>query len=157
MYKCPLIEEFIARIWYLQKQTFSWVKVTVLLFSTLTCCWPFCRGQIQILQTAASRIIYDGFEAQPPCIVNKKAYKFSREMPSVLQLEALPALNVLTNVFPDDSPNLRDIALYFFPSECTDRSFLIFLIFFHFPFSFWCDPCGQLWFKLLIVHVLNWM
>ncbi|BAT79690.1 hypothetical protein VIGAN_02261100 [Vigna angularis var. angularis] len=95
---------------------------------------PFCRGQIQILQTAASSIIYDGFEAQPPCIVNKKAYKLSREMPSVLQLESLPALNVLTDIFPDDSPNLQDIALYFFPSEHTDRSFLpIFLIF---SFSF---------------------
>ncbi|XP_052733147.1 uncharacterized protein LOC108330054 isoform X2 [Vigna angularis] len=82
---------------------------------------PFCRGQIQILQTAASSIIYDGFEAQPPCIVNKKAYKLSREMPSVLQLESLPALNVLTDIFPDDSPNLQDIALYFFPSEHTDR------------------------------------
>ncbi|XP_052733150.1 uncharacterized protein LOC108330054 isoform X5 [Vigna angularis] len=79
------------------------------------------RGQIQILQTAASSIIYDGFEAQPPCIVNKKAYKLSREMPSVLQLESLPALNVLTDIFPDDSPNLQDIALYFFPSEHTDR------------------------------------
>ncbi|KAK8465857.1 hypothetical protein PHAVU_009G191900 [Phaseolus vulgaris] len=79
------------------------------------------RGQIQILQTASSWILYDGFEAQPPCIVNKKAYKFSREMPSVLHLEAFPALNVLTNIFPDESPKLQDIALYFFPSECTDR------------------------------------
>ncbi|XP_027902752.1 uncharacterized protein LOC114162934 isoform X3 [Vigna unguiculata] len=79
------------------------------------------RGQIQILQAAASSIIYDGFEAQTPCMVNKKAYKLSREMPSVLQLESLPALNVLTDIFPDDSPNLQDIALYFFPSEHTDR------------------------------------
>ncbi|XP_027902751.1 uncharacterized protein LOC114162934 isoform X2 [Vigna unguiculata] len=95
------------------------------------------RGQIQILQAAASSIIYDGFEAQTPCMVNKKAYKLSREMPSVLQLESLPALNVLTDIFPDDSPNLQDIALYFFPSEHTDRSFLpIFLIFFIFLFLF---------------------
>ena len=77
-------------------------------------------------------------------------------MPSVLHLEAFPALNVLTNIFPDESPKLQDIALYFFPSECTDRSFLTyFLDLFHFPFSFWCVPCGKLWFKLLILHVLN--
>ncbi|CAJ1975421.1 unnamed protein product [Sphenostylis stenocarpa] len=79
------------------------------------------RGQIQILLTAQSSITFDGFEAQPPCIVNRKAYKFSREMPSVLQVESFPALNVLTDIFPDDSPNLQDIALYFFPSEDTDR------------------------------------
>lgn len=43
-------------------------------------------------------------------------------MPSVLQLELLPALNVLTDLFRDDSPKLEDIALYFFPSEHTERS-----------------------------------
>ncbi|KAK7411344.1 hypothetical protein VNO78_02777 [Psophocarpus tetragonolobus] len=77
------------------------------------------RGQIQILQTIK---IYDGFEAQPPCIINKKAYKFSREMPSVLQMESLPALNFLPDIFQDDSPKLQDIALYFFPSEPNERS-----------------------------------
>ncbi|TKY73311.1 hypothetical protein E2542_SST02063 [Spatholobus suberectus] len=83
---------------------------------------PAWRGQFQILLTAASSKFYDGFEAQPPCTVNRKAYKFSREMPSVLQLESLPAWNVLTDVFQDDSPKLQDIALYFFPSEHTERS-----------------------------------
>ncbi|KAK7411345.1 hypothetical protein VNO78_02778 [Psophocarpus tetragonolobus] len=80
---------------------------------------PTWRGQIQILQTIE---IYDGFEAQPPCIINKKAYKFSREMPSVLQMESLPALNFLPDIFQDDSPKLQDIALYFFPSEPNERS-----------------------------------
>lgn len=88
----------------------------------LPCSIPAWRGQFQILQTAASSEFYDGFEAQPPCIVNWKAYKFSREMPSILQLESLPALNVLTGIFQDDSPKLQDIALYFFPSEHTDNS-----------------------------------
>ncbi|KAJ1402790.1 hypothetical protein SESBI_27781 [Sesbania bispinosa] len=43
-------------------------------------------------------------------------------MPSVLQLESLPAMNVLTDVFGNDSPSLQDIALYFFPSDNTERS-----------------------------------
>ncbi|TKY73310.1 hypothetical protein E2542_SST02062 [Spatholobus suberectus] len=83
---------------------------------------PTWRGQFQILQTAASSEFYDGFEALPPCIVNRKAYKFSTQMPSVLQLELLPALNVLTDVFQDDSPKLQDIALYFIPLEHSERS-----------------------------------
>ncbi|KAG4392532.1 hypothetical protein GLYMA_04G163100v4 [Glycine max] len=83
--------------------------------------FPAWRGQFQILQTAVSSEFYDGLEAQPPCIVNKKAYKFSTEMPSVLQLESLPVLNALTDIFQDNSPRLQDIALYFFPSELTER------------------------------------
>ncbi|KAL5191509.1 hypothetical protein HKD37_04G010778 [Glycine soja] len=84
--------------------------------------FPAWRGQFQILQTAVSSEFYDGLEAKPPCIVNKKAYKFSTEMPSVLQLESLPVLNALTDIFQDNSPRLQDIALYFFPSELTERS-----------------------------------
>ncbi|XP_027339494.1 uncharacterized protein LOC113853193 [Abrus precatorius] len=83
---------------------------------------PTWRGQFQIFHDAASGKFYDGFEAQPPCIVNSKAYKFSSQMPSVLQLESLPVLNVLTDIFLDDYPSLQDIALYFFPSEHTERS-----------------------------------
>ncbi|KAG4390013.1 hypothetical protein AAZX31_06G192800 [Glycine max] len=83
---------------------------------------PSWRGQIQILQTAASGETYDGFEAQPPCVVKRKAYEFSREMPSVLQLESLSASNVLTDIFWDGSPKLQDIALYFFPSKQTEKS-----------------------------------
>ncbi|KAL2340701.1 hypothetical protein Fmac_008641 [Flemingia macrophylla] len=43
-------------------------------------------------------------------------------MPSVFRLESLPALNVLTGIFRDESPKLQDIALFFFPSEDTERS-----------------------------------
>ncbi|KAJ1402785.1 hypothetical protein SESBI_27776 [Sesbania bispinosa] len=43
-------------------------------------------------------------------------------MPSVLQLESFSAMNVLTDVFENDSPSLQDIALYFFPSDNTERS-----------------------------------
>lgn len=133
---------------------FSWVKGTVLLIWNLTC-WPFSRGQFQILQTAVSSEFYDGLEAQPPCIVNKKAYKFSTEMPSVLQLESLPVLNALTDIFQDNSPRLQDIALYFFPSELTERS--AFTSYFDDPFFFLCRPGQYLLFMLLILHVLNWM
>ncbi|GAU12729.1 hypothetical protein TSUD_122210 [Trifolium subterraneum] len=79
-------------------------------------------GQFQILQKAASGEFYDGFEAQPPCIVHRKAYILSNKMPSVLQLESLSASNVLTDVFQNYSPTLQDIALYFFPSENNERS-----------------------------------
>lgn len=55
-------------------------------------------------------------------MVKRKAYEFSREMPSVLQLESLSASNVLTDIFWDGSPKLQDIALYFFPSKQTEKS-----------------------------------
>ncbi|XP_014495103.2 uncharacterized protein LOC106757036 [Vigna radiata var. radiata] len=88
----------------------------------LPCSITTWRGQFQILHTASPSKFYDGFEAQPPFIVNGKAFAFSREMPSVLQLESRPALKVLIDIFQDDSPQLQDIALYFFPSEKTERS-----------------------------------
>ncbi|WVZ21669.1 hypothetical protein V8G54_008991 [Vigna mungo] len=88
----------------------------------LPCSITTWRGQFQILHTASPSKFYDGFEAQPPFIVNGKAFAFSREMPSVLQLESRPALKVLIDIFKDDSPKLQDIALYFFPSEKTERS-----------------------------------
>ncbi|XP_050881971.1 uncharacterized protein LOC127085498 [Lathyrus oleraceus] len=79
-------------------------------------------GQFQILQSSASVEFYDGFEAKPPCVVNRKAYNLSNKIPSVLQLESLSALNVLTDVFQNYSPTLQDIALYFFPSDNQERS-----------------------------------
>lgn len=79
-------------------------------------------GQFQILQAALSGEFYDGFEAQPPCIIHRKAYELSNKMPSVLQLESLPALNGLADAFQDCSPSLQDIALYFFPSDNSERS-----------------------------------
>ncbi|CAJ2639267.1 uncharacterized protein LOC123917495 [Trifolium pratense] len=79
-------------------------------------------GKFQILQKDASGEFYDGFEAKPPCIVHRKAYLFSKKMPSVLQLESLSASNVLTDIFQNYSPTLQDIALYFFPSENNERS-----------------------------------
>ncbi|CAI8596234.1 unnamed protein product [Vicia faba] len=79
-------------------------------------------GQFQILQASASVEFYDGFEAKPPCVVNRKAYNLSNKIPSVLKLESLSALNVLTDVFQNYSPTLQDIALYFFPSDNQERS-----------------------------------
>ncbi|XLU75661.1 hypothetical protein S245_034714 [Arachis hypogaea] len=64
---------------------------------------------------------YDGFEAHPPSTVNRKAYKFSKRMPQTLQLESLPRLDVLTDVFQNNCPDLQDIALYFFPSNENER------------------------------------
>ncbi|XP_057440018.1 uncharacterized protein LOC130731825 [Lotus japonicus] len=78
---------------------------------------PTWRGQFKILQAAASGEFYDVFEAYPPCYVSRNAYKLSNGMPSVLQLEPLPALNILADVFQNDSPCLEDIAVYFFPTD----------------------------------------
>ncbi|KAJ1402793.1 Zinc finger, FYVE/PHD-type [Sesbania bispinosa] len=72
---------------------------------------PSWRGRFQILQATASGEFYAEFEARSPCIVNTNAHNFSTTMPSVLQLESLPAMNVLTDVFGNDSPSLQDIAL----------------------------------------------
>ncbi|QCE13986.1 hypothetical protein DEO72_LG11g984 [Vigna unguiculata] len=91
-------------------------------YKFLPCSIVTWRGQFQILHTAAPSKFYDGFEAQPPFSVNRKAFEFSREMPSILQLESRPALKVLIDIFQDDSPKLQDIAVYFFPSEQTERS-----------------------------------
>ncbi|GAU24230.1 hypothetical protein TSUD_23670 [Trifolium subterraneum] len=79
-------------------------------------------GQFQIFQGDAFGEFYDVFEAQPPCIVNRKAYNLSNKIPSVLQLESLSALNVLKDVFHDYSPSIEDIALYFFPLHNNERS-----------------------------------
>ncbi|KAJ1407499.1 Zinc finger, RING/FYVE/PHD-type, partial [Sesbania bispinosa] len=78
---------------------------------------PSWRGRFQILLATASGEFYAEFEARSPCIVNTNAHNFSTTMPSVLQLESLPAMNVLTDVFGNDSPSLQDIAMYFFPSD----------------------------------------
>lgn len=43
-------------------------------------------------------------------------------------------LNALTDIFQDNSPRLQDIALYFFPSELTERS--AFTSYFDDPFFF---------------------
>ncbi|MED6130609.1 hypothetical protein PIB30_002201 [Stylosanthes scabra] len=43
-------------------------------------------------------------------------------MPQILQLESLPRLDVITDVFQNDRPDLQDIALYFFPSYENERS-----------------------------------
>ncbi|PNX75144.1 hypothetical protein L195_g031075, partial [Trifolium pratense] len=79
-------------------------------------------GQFQILQGDASGEFYDGFVAQPPCIVSRKAYIFSKKLPSVLQLESLSALNVLKDVYQDYPPTIQDLALYFFPLDNNERS-----------------------------------
>ncbi|XP_058727744.1 uncharacterized protein LOC131599385 [Vicia villosa] len=43
-------------------------------------------GRFQILQAAASVEFYDGFEAKPPCVVNRKAYNLSNKIPQDMVL-----------------------------------------------------------------------
>lgn len=118
------------------------------------CWWPFTRGQFKILQAAASGEFYDVFEAYPPCYVSRNAYKLSNGMPSVLQLEPLPALNILADVFQNDSPCLEDIAVYFFPTDSARSVFAYWYSYFLSPFLLWGH---YLFFNLLISHVLNWI
>ncbi|KAF7838527.1 uncharacterized protein G2W53_007009 [Senna tora] len=80
------------------------------------------RGGFKFLQNAAASDFYDGLEGQPPCNVHRKAYNFSCKMPPVLEVNPLPTSGLLKDLFENDCPDLRDVALYFFPSDKSERS-----------------------------------
>ncbi|KAL5544606.1 hypothetical protein UlMin_008390, partial [Ulmus minor] len=63
-----------------------------------------------------------GLMAQPPCKVHRKVLEFSQKMPSVLQFNMLPRLHIWADLFHNGSPDLRDVALYFFNADDTKRS-----------------------------------
>lgn len=60
------------------------------------------------------------FEVIPPCVGNRKAYELSNKMSSILQLEPLPLLNILTYLFQNYPHSIQDIALNFIPSYNDD-------------------------------------
>uniref|UniRef100_A0A251L3V6 AIPP2-like SPOC-like domain-containing protein n=1 Tax=Manihot esculenta TaxID=3983 RepID=A0A251L3V6_MANES len=88
-------------------------------FPSLCATW---KGGFKFFDTTAPGKYYGGFQAQPPCIVNRKAYDFSQTMPIVLQVELLPQHRVWEDLFQNDYPDFRDIALYFLPSAIIQRS-----------------------------------
>lgn len=92
----------------------------VLMIQSFVCCWPFYRGEFKFLQSDTAYEIYDGLEAQPPYTVHREAYDFSCKMPSVLEVNPLPVSSLLKDLF-QNKPGLEDVALYFFPSDNSER------------------------------------
>ncbi|XP_038725967.1 uncharacterized protein LOC120017005 [Tripterygium wilfordii] len=80
------------------------------------------RGGFQLHDPVEGYEFHDGFQAQPPCIVHRKASEFSRKMPTVLEVILLPRQHIWVDLFQNDCPNLDDIALYFFPAHDTKRA-----------------------------------
>uniref|UniRef100_A0A7N2LBH5 AIPP2-like SPOC-like domain-containing protein n=1 Tax=Quercus lobata TaxID=97700 RepID=A0A7N2LBH5_QUELO len=63
-----------------------------------------------------------GFKAQLPPSISRRASEFSGEMPLVLSVELLPQSQILADLFQNDCPDLRDIALYFSPDDNIESS-----------------------------------
>ncbi|KAI4343953.1 hypothetical protein L6164_011240 [Bauhinia variegata] len=80
------------------------------------------RGGFKFNCAAASGEFYGAFQAQPPCTIHRKAYKSSLQMPPILEVEPICTSLLLTDLFQNDCPDLQDVALYFFPSDNTERS-----------------------------------
>lgn len=75
------------------------------------------KGSFKFVDTVTPNESYVGFQAHPPYIVHRKAYEFSKQMPTVLQFERLHRCSLWAELFQDDSPDGDDIALYFFPGR----------------------------------------
>ncbi|XVF11802.1 hypothetical protein REPUB_Repub08aG0059200 [Reevesia pubescens] len=82
---------------------------------------PTWCGSFEILNSVSRSEFFDGFRAHPPGKVHRKALEFSKQMPGVLLCSLLPGSDVWMDVFPDECPNMEDVALYFFPGSF-DRS-----------------------------------
>ncbi|XP_050277453.1 uncharacterized protein LOC126719016 isoform X3 [Quercus robur] len=63
-----------------------------------------------------------GFKAQLPPSISHRASEFSGKMPLVLSVELLPQSQILADLFQNDCPDLRDIALYFSPDDNIESS-----------------------------------
>nr|POE98713.1 hypothetical protein CFP56_59291 [Quercus suber] len=63
-----------------------------------------------------------GFKAQLPPSISRRASEFSGKMPLVLSVELLPQSQILADLFQNDCPDLRDIALYFSPDYNIESS-----------------------------------
>ncbi|CAN1151835.1 Putative ribonuclease H protein At1g65750 [Linum perenne] len=55
-------------------------------------------------------------QAHPASSIHRKAYELSLKMPVKLEVQLLPRSDIWTNLFHNDSPDLRDLALYIFPA-----------------------------------------
>ena len=77
--------------------------------------------RIPIFDTATPGECYGGFVAHPPCKIHYKAFEFAQKFPNDLQVKLLPRCPHWEDLFGDRTPDFRDIALYFFPADNTER------------------------------------
>ncbi|CAN0907998.1 hypothetical protein LINGRAHAP2_LOCUS25089 [Linum grandiflorum] len=61
-------------------------------------------------------------QAHPAARIHRKAYELSLKMAAEHEVKLLPRSDIWTLLFHDDSPDLRDIALYIFPTADVESS-----------------------------------
>ncbi|KAL4639750.1 hypothetical protein ACB092_03G240600 [Castanea dentata] len=83
--------------------------------------FSFFRGGFFVTNSTPKNFL-GGFKAQLPPSISRRASEFSGKMPPVLNVELLPQFQILSDLFQNDCPDLRDIALYFSPDENIESS-----------------------------------
>ncbi|TXG51595.1 hypothetical protein EZV62_024119 [Acer yangbiense] len=74
-------------------------------------------GSFEIINMRSSCKFYDGFHAFLPRKVHCKTLEFSKQMPGVLLCSLLPRSHIYLELFRNDSPNMDDTELFFFPGN----------------------------------------
>ena len=87
--------------------------------------FSFFRGGFFVTNSTPKNFL-GGFKAQLPPSISRRASEFSGKMPLVLSVELLPQSQILADLFQNDCPDLRDIALYFSPDDNIERFVLAF-------------------------------
>ena len=82
--------------------------------------FSFFRGGFFVTNSTPKNFL-GGFKAQLPPSISRRASEFSGKMPLVLSVELLPQSQILADLFQNDCPDLRDIALYFSPDDNIER------------------------------------
>ena len=82
--------------------------------------FSFFRGGFFVTNSTPKNFL-GGFKAQLPTSISRRASEFSGKMPLVLSVELLPQSQILADLFQNDCPDLRDIALYFSPDDNIER------------------------------------
>lgn len=78
----------------------------------------FCySGSLEILDKDSCSQFCDGFLAHLPGKVRHKVLVYTQLMPNVLPCTMLPSCNVWEEIFQNESPTIKDIALFFFPGN----------------------------------------
>ena len=82
--------------------------------------FSFFRGGFFVTNSTPKNFL-GGFKAQLPTSISRRASEFSGKLPLVLSVELLPQSQILADLFQNDCPDLRDIALYFSPDDNIER------------------------------------
>lgn len=61
------------------------------------------------------------FDAVSPGRVSRNAFECSLKLPLDLHVEFIPLKQLVTNLFPNSNPDLRDIGIYFATKDASDR------------------------------------